>query len=495
MNQKILKPITEAKYLTAENAWRYRSIMRSFYLFDQKYKHWVYKEDIHEALKKQEVFDDYSMELLRQDLDALVTWGNLNAVQDTTKVATFQQFVNKQYRYQMTEYAIEIERMTVRLENIFFEGGSLEPTLLERIKEQLKDLKGMVHEDDMTAGGWWSNLSADFQRLNQNYQDYIRDWYTMKAEEMMKTRSFLVYKEKLIEYLRNFIKELQQHAHEIEYVLRQISGEENRVVIERVIRYEQSIPRLDMDEISTESLRENIEGKYDSLLGFFLGKAGAESEVEKILGITNEIIRRITRYAASILEMSNQFSNRREEYNRMAALFSTCGDLDEAHILSAQIFGISAYKHFQGGFVRETESINSSIFDERPLEVITDPRVRTYRERIEKTAIQDKTAYKKAMREQVLKERLLQKEILDQYTSTGCIDFKALKDIEPFVRTTLLRWLAKAIQEKGRTTVTEHGQKFWLKNPEEHTRCTISCVDGTLEMPSYILEFEVNTNA
>ena len=88
----------------------------------------VYKEDIDGALKKLPAFEDYPMELLRQDLDVLVAWGNLSAVQDTTKVAAYQQFVNKQYRYQMTEYAIEIERMTLWLENIMIEGGSLEYT-------------------------------------------------------------------------------------------------------------------------------------------------------------------------------------------------------------------------------------------------------------------------------------------------------------------------------------------------------------------------------
>jgi uncharacterized protein (TIGR02677 family) len=147
--------------------------MRLFYIFDQQFRHWLSKEDIFETLKVREEFNSYTIELCRQDLDTLVEWGNLSAVQDTSRVTTYQQFVNKQFRYQMTEYAIEIERMTVRLENIFIEGGSLEPTLLERIKEELKEMKRMAGEDEKTAGGWWSQVGADFQRLNQNYQDYI----------------------------------------------------------------------------------------------------------------------------------------------------------------------------------------------------------------------------------------------------------------------------------------------------------------------------------
>lgn len=491
MNTKTFKPITETKYLSAENAWRYRSIMRSFYVYDQKYKHWLYKEDTFQDLSKLPLFENYTIELCKQDLDMLVTWGNLSAVQDTTKVATYQQFMNKQFRYQMTEYAIEIERMTIRLENIFMEGGSLEPTLLERIKDELKALKGMIHQDEKAVGGWWSHVSADFQRLNQNYQDYIRDWYSLKAEEMMKTKSFLVYKEKLIEYLRSFIKELQQYAHEIEYILKQVTVEEETMLLEKITRYEHSIPRMDMEEVTYEALHENVSGKYTSLRNFFLNTATTESEVEKILSMTNEIIRRITRYAANILEMSHQYSNRREEYRKMMSLFNACETIEEAHLLSAHIFGISSYKHFQGELVRETDSINSSIFEEVPMSVITDPRIRNYREKVVKTAIKDHSAAKKEMKEKVLLEREVQRRVLETYTKTGFIDFKSLKNIEPFVRSTLLRWLAKAISERGLMTVTEHGDYFRLLNPMEKERCLLTSEDGDLEMPAYILEFEV----
>ena len=493
MNTKIFKPITETKYLSVENAWRYRGIMRSFYIYDQKYKHWIYKEDIFQDLQKIQNFETYTIELCKQDLDMLVSWGNLSAIQDTTKVATYQQFMNKQFRYQMTEYAIEIERMAIRLENLFIEGSSLEPTLLERIKDELKTLSKMPELEDKEVGAWWSQLSADFQRLNQNYQDYIRDWYSAKAEELMKTKIFLMYKEKLVEYLRNFIKELQQYAHEIEYILKQVSKEKNTEIIEKICRYEQSIPRMDIEEVSFEALKENIEGKYSSLLNFFLSINGNESEVEKILSMTNEIIRRITRYAANILEMSNQYSNRREEYKKMMDLFGECDDIKEAHLLSSQVFGISTYKHFQGEMTRETESINSSIFDEKALQKITPPRIRNYREKVVKTAIKDHSVEKKEMRAQVLEKREAERVLLEYYIKTGRIDFKTLKNIKPSVRKTFLRWLAKGISEQGQIAVNEFGHKFRLINPKENNRCILTCEDGNLEMPAYILEFEVHT--
>ena len=98
-------------------------------------KYWMYKEEIFDELKKHEEFNEYTMDQCKQDLDVLISWRNLLAIQDTSKVATVEEFKNKQFRYQLSEYSVEIERLTIKLENLFVESASLEPSLLERLKE------------------------------------------------------------------------------------------------------------------------------------------------------------------------------------------------------------------------------------------------------------------------------------------------------------------------------------------------------------------------
>ncbi len=44
----------------------------------------------------------------------------------------------------MTEYSVEIERLVIRLENLFIEGASLEPTLLERIRRSVEHFPDMA---------------------------------------------------------------------------------------------------------------------------------------------------------------------------------------------------------------------------------------------------------------------------------------------------------------------------------------------------------------
>ena len=228
LSEKLTKPVIETKYLTVENADRYRVIVRYFYLQYEKLNYWLYQEEVYEELNGMEYFREknYTEEQCQQDLAQLVEWKNLLTVQDTKKVASIEAFKNKKFRYQLSEYSVEIERMVIKLENLFVEGASLEPTLLERIQKELQRIPEMQSKTSEQVYGWWNDLNNDFIRLNRNYQDYMRDLNSLKAEEMMKTKEFLLFKDKIIEYLRSFVKSLQYHAGTIEESLRKTSEEQ-----------------------------------------------------------------------------------------------------------------------------------------------------------------------------------------------------------------------------------------------------------------------------
>ena len=197
VSDKLLKPLTEVKYLNADNVSRYRCIMRIFYENNEKLNYWLYQEDVYEEMKKDSYWSEYTIEQCQQDLASLVEWKNLNTMQDTKKVASIEEFKNKKYRYQISEYSVQIERLVLRLENLLVEGASLEPTLLERIRRNIEKFSKMVEEEQADVNAWWNDLNSDFVRLNQNYQDYIRDLNSVRAEEMMHTKEFMVFKDRM----------------------------------------------------------------------------------------------------------------------------------------------------------------------------------------------------------------------------------------------------------------------------------------------------------
>ena len=489
INDSLLRQITETKYLTSENTWRYRTILRYFYLQYQKMKYWMYKEEVFGELKKNKHFLDYTMDQCKQDLDVLVEWGNLLPIQDTTKASTVEEFKNKQFRYQLSEYSVEIERMTIRLENLKVESASLEPSLLERLKSELGKFRNMTDEDVNIVGNWWNSLNEDFKRLNQNYQDYIRDLYSVKAEEMMRTKEFLVFKDIFIDYLRDFIKGLQQNSYAIETILKNIDSYQEEEVLHKVLEYNKSIPRIDA-EVSLEAIRENINGRWINLKGWFLGDGQRESEASKLFDITNEIIRKITRFAFQIVETRNSAANRKEEYKKLCEMFLNCEDIDEAHRLSSLTFGIFNTRHIKGNIIRDSESINSGVYEESPHEVTIKPRVRTYRQKRDKSPVPNNFEKKKSMLEKVIKERKHERSIIENYIVNNQINFAKLPKIESYVRVTLLRWLTKGMSSPNRISKTEDGRTFKVILPKNNENCVLDCEDGKLQMPAYKIVFE-----
>ena len=292
VSDKLLKPLTEAKYLNADNVSRYRCIMRIFFENYEKLKYWLYLEEVYEEMLKDPFWSEYKIEQCQQDLTMLTEWKNLNTIQDTRRVSSIEEFKNKKYRYQMSEYSVEIERLVIRLENLFIEGASLEPTLLERIRRNMERFPEMAGKDKNEVYTWWTDLNNDFMRLNQNYQDYIRDLNSVKAEEMMRTKEFLVFKDRLIEYLRSFIKGLQRNVGVIEECLKTQESDMREAVFDKIVEYELLIPRMEV-EVSEKMIRQKAEGRFKSIYDWFVGSEGQENEAAKLFDVTNEIIRSI----------------------------------------------------------------------------------------------------------------------------------------------------------------------------------------------------------
>ena len=92
---------------------------------------------------------------------------------------------------------------------------------------------------DLTALAGWEKLVT--------IQDYMRELNSVKAEELMKTKEFLLFKDRLIEYLRSFVKSLQVNATPIEQKIRTVKQETIENILKQVTAYKLKIPRIDVE--------------------------------------------------------------------------------------------------------------------------------------------------------------------------------------------------------------------------------------------------------
>lgn len=484
-------PINETSYLSVPNAPVYRKIMRLFYREYEKMHFQLYKEDILQLLRQDDAFEDYQMDQLLLDLEALVKWKNLTPIQDPGRVYTIADYKNKQYRYTMSEYAVEIERLTVRLENLFLESGNLSTNFFVRLEKSLKDAKDMKNARLREVNEWWGLLQEDFKRLNQNYQDYLRDFYSGKTDQLMKSVEFVVHKDKFIKYLNEFVQELQRHAKQIGQILTEQTPVMEDCILERVIQSELDIPHaiLEFHGNAEPSIRENVMGKWNSLKNWFIDSSKRECECKKVLKITNDVIRSIIQNAALLVQIQNWGISRKDDYRKFLQLFLKCEDLDEARRLSAHVFGIQRIQHFKTIEPREEDSINNSIYEEEPALFLLKPHTRNYRERKDKRGFENKAMEKMLQREAYLRQTRKQKEIVLHYIKDHKICFSEIEEtVSEETRLIFLQWIAQANMSSAKTGRTEYGQEYRLIRRKGN--CRLRCEDGTLTMPNYILEFK-----
>lgn len=101
----------------------------------------------------------------------------------------------------MSQTAIEIERMTITLDNPSTRTSSLSVSPFRRIREDLRKAERLDELPFREVHAWWQDLQGDFQRLSKNHQDYLREFYGPGMEMQMKSGDFILYKQHLIRYL------------------------------------------------------------------------------------------------------------------------------------------------------------------------------------------------------------------------------------------------------------------------------------------------------
>ena len=486
---KLLRPISEVKYLSAENYGRYRVIMRYFFEEYESINYWHYKEDVFAMMEATGHFSEYTIEKCQSDLESLTEWGNLIGIQDTTKVTTIEQYRNKRFRYQMTEYAVEIERMIIKLENLEVEGASLEASLLERLYQQLLQYPAILEVGPESIATWWRSLDRDFVQLNQNYQDYIRTLNSHKSEEMMRSDAFLMYKDQLIEYLRTFVRNLQEFGGLIGSHLEKYSHESygNRLLAE-LVDEELRTPRLDKT-VDEKELRKLLTKRWINLNNWFVGR-GDTNELNRMYDMTNDIIRRITRYAGAIVSRGHQNANRKEEYRHLAKIFQQCEDINVAHKLSASVFGVSSMLHLLNLDPRVTDDIDSGVFAETPTELNLEIKSRMAKSKTVRKNVEDVEIAQRMQRLEIEEKQREEQKILNSYILNGRIEFKNLPEIDGNSRKILLSWLSKGLANSDHRARTDTGQYYYVDVSLIKETVELQCVDGAFKMPNLSIVFE-----
>lgn len=494
ISEQSLRKVPELTYVNTDNVARYRAIMRYFYQEYKRLRYWMKPEEVYEGILSWGVLQDYTLEQCQTDLERLVEWRNLASRHDGGRSSTIEEYLRKKMQYSLTPYSIEIERLLESLEKVTGYGGSLESTLFDTIAECLflvRSKAGTFAPGE--ALELWERLYSSFVRLHENSADYIASLQTVHAEEMMMTDEFLLFKEKLTNYLQNFVQALQHSSYKIEGNLLQISERVRDQFLEQVAEDELNKPRMEEVPAKAELMAELAQG-WDNLHRWFLGDGNEPSELTLLERATKDAIARIVRCVLRIQERKRSGLSRRKELDYLAKWFYSLDELDEAHRLAAYTFGLFPTRHLQGEDLRESDRADMSMWEEVPMVRAVRSRSRKRISRNSTEPVRERHKRRQEVKQAILEQQQEEQYLLREMLERGEVQISELGVVAAGVRLRLLQWIGRCMASSSKSFRNPEGIVVRLSIPPRGEEAVMRCEDGDLVLPNYRLTFRLESN-
>lgn len=489
---QMVKKIWAANYLTVENVERYRKIMRFFYTNHRQMQGVLYRPEILEYMRSEHDVSYKEFEL-NQDLENLVSWGNLQRQQEMIRPKSIEEYRNKNFRYQITNEGIIVEEMVFQLTH---KKNATRGALDEKgIRRLLKLLNQLINgEGDLLEN--WLATRQEFRKIGEDTANYIGYITSPDVDSRMKAEQFLIYKDRFVNYLRNFIATVQSLYHQFKVVVAKIDQIDQETLIEELYQKELEIPTF--DGMSKEEVTEQFQGEVRTIKTWFLGRENRPSEYENLMQQTDQMITKITGLIYFYGQEVQQYQSRRKDYLQIAKWFQQAEDLAEAQKRYAAIFGLSQTRHFYVPEASEATSTKQDSWELPASTLFLNNRGRGAR--LERKAKSFTIDYEqqKAQLQAYQEKQEAYKQKIESYFIDNVIDFSTINHLDAQSRKIFFKWMSSAIatyasvNQKVQTTVT---QKIATElnydiqvTIERNQRVVVPCEDGDLEMPKVKIE-------
>lgn len=360
-------------YLAAPNWQLYRQVMVAFMAAKRRFVVHLRGEDVIAALiaerqapagataatepgvQAEPTASDARM--IADALAQLVQWGNLRADPDTSRVTSVEDFHRARYLYQLTHAGEIAERSLAIFDEQLGRRGALQAVALEDIATGLRALRELARQVNPDVGQL-ALLLRDLVRrcgdLAENAQAFMGslqrtiDLYELDAD------AFRAYKDRLIEYLERFIKDLTATGAEIADLLGELGAERSDRLLELVARREaeDAAPGADgaADPAAFRAQTVAVElaswrERWLGLRQWFISAPGRPSQAKLLRARARKAIPDLLAVIAMLNERRAGRSDRSADFRELALWFAQAPDERVMHRLWQAAFGLQSTRH------------------------------------------------------------------------------------------------------------------------------------------------------
>lgn len=479
--EKKMDKIWPANYLTVDNVARYRKIMRFFYEKHHQFQGGLYRADVLEMMRR-EFSSDYSDLEVNGDLDNLVEWGNLKRQQEMVRPKSIEDYRNKHFRYQISEEGIIVEEMAYKLTHIKRAAqGSLDKESFDHLLELFNEfIKTSTSQAEI-----WLKIREEFKSISDNTANYITYITSPEVDSRMKTEQFLIYKDKFVNYLRDFVSSVQQLYYQLRAAVEEISTMDSEPMIESL--YQKELEKPQFDEIKKSEIAEQVRGEITAIYNWFIGSSARSSEYDSLMRQTEQMISKITGLIYYFGQEMHQYRSRKKDYIKIAEWLNQAETIPEAQKMYAGIFGLEHTRHYYIPEVSEATSTKEDSWELLPakLHLGQRGRGRTTETRARAFSIDSQKQYEQMAT--YLKQETKRKERVLSYFKDDFLDFEKIQTLDSVSRQIFLRWISSSLATASEYIMTEFDFSVTIHLEKEH-RINVSCEDGVLEMPAVTMK-------
>ncbi|MBM7687766.1 TIGR02677 family protein [Enterococcus ureilyticus] len=487
-----MKKIMPANYLTVENFERYRRIMGRFYQRHRQMQGSLYRPEVIEMMQ-QDYSEEYGALEVDQDLENLVSWGNLEKQQEMIQPRSIEEWRNKNFRYQITEAGVLVEEMVYQITHSKqVSKGALDEGDFRRLLQLLTDLINNAGDPVEL----WLDIRAEFGQIRKKTANYIRYITSPEVDSRMKTEAFLIYKDNFMNYLREFIVSVQNLYFRFQEVIQKFSTINQQELIAGLYLKEQEVPIF--DGITESEVADQVVGEMNALHDWFIGGGQRPSEYDNLMEQTNQMIAKITNLIYYFGQEIRQYQSRKKDYLHLASWFAQVEELSEAQKMYAGIFGLEHSRHFYVTEGTDATSNRENSWTLTPGTLFLNKRGHGARQERKASSFKMNVAAQFEAQEQYRQGVLAQRERIDSYFKEGILEFSTLDRLDAGARQMFLKWISSAISmqvpnhqqiEKivQQTIVTELDFEVTIKIDLSQS-IEVGCVDGQLTMPYVVME-------
>ncbi|HBG96336.1 MAG TPA: TIGR02677 family protein [Chromatiaceae bacterium] len=355
-------PDTSFNYLTADKTDLYRILMQAFSEAKEHFQVHLRPEDVQERAARNG--QHIELDAIQTALGQLVEWGNLQAEPDTSRVTTVEDFYRARYLYQITREGEAAQAALATYRRMLEHQGALQSVALADIASQLRALRTLLDASDTAIAQDSAKshlLLRDITRVFTDLADNARDFMAGLGRGLDLRRAeraaFIDYKDRLLDYLRQFIGDLVTRSAEISQLILDIQQHAGfRPLLEQIAERDAAdlAPAPDLEHADPAALDPALaratrldewQARWSGLEAWFIGSIDKPSQAELLRSRARRAISDLVDAVVQLNERRLGRSDRSADYRTLAAWFMHCESDTEAHRLWRAAFGLTPARH------------------------------------------------------------------------------------------------------------------------------------------------------